>query len=589
MASAGRTRSRPARRWRRRSLLTVLAICVALALSSGWVAYGGSKVRSDLLSATNLATQLSQQVESGDITHARQTLAALQEQTAGAHGTTTGPAWWAAARAPYAGRDIAAIRDIAACVDDLVQRTIAPLINLNLAGLLPSQGRLDVAALRGAEPAIAGAQASTRAVQERLDAVETAGLLAPVRDGVLRLRTQVARLATLTTAARQGAALLPALLGADGPRTYLLLLQNLAESRSTGGMFGAYAVLRADSGRLTLLAHGASGDLGTFARPVLPVSADDEAIYSDRLGMFPADANLTPDFPSAATYFREMYRRRTDVTVDGVLATDPVALSYLLDATGPVTLPSGPVLTATNAVSTLLSRPYQRIASATDRHDYFGASLTAVFDTVLHRALDLPALLSALSRAGHEHRLLLWSAHPADEAALAGTPLAGILPATEAIPTVGVFLNDASGSKLDYYLTHAATLTVGACRTDGRRELDLRVTLGSSAPATGLTDGVLGLKLGATPYTARVVVYLFSPANGSLVSARLDARAIPLAGGSQDGRQVGALTIDVGPGQHRVLDVILLTSTVPTATARLSLTPGVAPWVTRIKSAPVCA
>ena len=45
---------------------------------------------------------------------------------------------------------------------------------------------------------------------------------------------------------------------------------------------------------------------------------------------------------------REMYRRRTGTTVDGVIAADPVALSYLLRATGPITLSSGASMTAEN-------------------------------------------------------------------------------------------------------------------------------------------------------------------------------------------------------------------------------------------------
>jgi hypothetical protein len=339
---------------------------------------------------------------------------------------------------------------------------------------------------------------------------------------------------------------------------------------------------------LSLVSHGASGDLGTFVHPVLPVSAGSEAIYSNRIGTSPADVNLTPDFPTAAGYFREMYRRRTSVTVDGVLATDPVALSYLLAVSGPVALQSEPPLTAADAVSTLLSRSYTRIASAAGRHDFFGDSLAAVFDTVLHRSMSPRALLDALGRAAAERRLLFWSAHPEDESAIAGTPLAGVLPVQETVPTVGVFLNDGSGSKLDYYLTRSAAMTVGRCRSDGRRELDLHITLGSSAPSSGLPDGVLGLKLGPTPYTARLVLYIFSPVHGSLIAARLDDRAMSFGSGTQAGRQVGIVGVDVPPGGHRVLDVSLLTPVASGGSAQLWLTPGVTPWITRINAAPAC-
>jgi hypothetical protein len=44
-----------------------------------------------------------------------------------------------------------------------------------------------------------------------------------------------------------------------------------------------------------------------------------------------------------------------------VLATDPVALSYLLAVTGPVTVPGGQTLTATTAVRELLSDAYRTL------------------------------------------------------------------------------------------------------------------------------------------------------------------------------------------------------------------------------------
>ena len=48
------------------------------------------------------------------------------------------------------------------------------------------------------------------------------------------------------------ARLLPPMLGQDGPRDYLLVVQNNAEIRSTGGLPGSLQILTADNGKLTL-------------------------------------------------------------------------------------------------------------------------------------------------------------------------------------------------------------------------------------------------------------------------------------------------------------------------------------------------
>ena len=168
--------------------------------------------------------------------------------------------------------------------------------------------------------------------------------------------------------AARSTALLPPMLGASGPRTYLLLFQNPAELRATGGMPGAYVVIRADRGKIDITDQGtAAGDLGAFDKPVLELAESDQLLYGERLGIYPADVNLTPDFPTAGALVREMYRRRTGRLVDGVLATDPIALSYLLAMLGTVPVRGGTDLTAANAVSVLLSKAYARDISNKSR------------------------------------------------------------------------------------------------------------------------------------------------------------------------------------------------------------------------------
>jgi Protein of unknown function (DUF4012) len=121
-----------------------------------------------------------------------------------------------------------------------------------------------------------------------------------------------------------------------------VLFQNNAEVRATGGMPGAYIVVNANAGAIKIVDQGtAAGDLKVFQTPVLTLGDSMEALYTDRPAVFPADVNLSPDFPTAARLMQAMYQKRKGVRVDGVMATDPVALSYLLRVTGAVTMPEG--------------------------------------------------------------------------------------------------------------------------------------------------------------------------------------------------------------------------------------------------------
>ncbi|WP_428965389.1 DUF4012 domain-containing protein [Micromonospora fluostatini] len=585
-----RRRSRRRRRARRRqALLGALVALSLLLLGTGWVGVRGWQARAHLLTAADLAQDLSAQLRAGDTGRAQRTLAALQEQTGQARTATGDPAWWLAGHVPYGGDDLAAVRRIAVVIDDLARHAFPPLLQVDLTALLPTGGTLDLIGLRAATGRLAAGDDAIQRNRTVLASLPADGLLPPVQAALTRLRDEVDGLARLTAVAREGARVLPPLLGADGPRTYLLASQNLAELRATGGMLGAYALIRAEDGRVRIVGQGsASTELRRFDPPVKVLTAEMRQLYADLPGIFPADVNLTPHFPTAARLFREMVRRRTGTTVDGVLAVDPVALSYLLTATGPVAVPGGPKLSAETAVRTLLSDAYLRLDDSA-QDTYFASAAAVVFDALFGPDVSLPGVLSAISRSVDERRILFWSARAEEQQVLTTSRLAGVLPEQEDEPTVGVFLNDGTGAKLGYYLKPSAHLTVGECRPDGRRQLRLRLSLHSSAPRTGLTPSVLGPGRNVPPYTVRTLVNVFSPAGGTVLGGRLDGRPVSLGSGVERRRQVVTATVELGPGTSRTLEVDLLTA-VGTAVGAADLwhTPTATPWTTQIDPAPAC-
>ncbi|MGY3519850.1 DUF4012 domain-containing protein [Micromonospora sp. PTRAS2] len=584
----GRRSRRRARARARRALLAGLVVGSLALLSAGWVGFRGWQARTHLLNAAALAQQLSSEVVGADTERAQRTLSALQVQAGAARDATDDLGWRAGQHTPFAGDDLTAVRQIAVAIDDLAREAFPTLLRTDLSTLLPGKGRLDVPRLKAVAAELTATDQVVQRTHARLAAVPTDALVAPVRDAVAELREQLDQLATLTRAADGAARLLPPLLGAAGPRSYLMVSQNPAELRATGGMFGAYAVIEAKDGQLRMGTQGTSAQLGLFDPP-LKLKPEIRNLYTDLPGMYPADVNLTPHFPTAAALFRQMYRERTGDTVDGVLAVDPVVLSYLLKVTGPVPVPGHTTLVGDKAVRTLLSDAYQRM-DAVEQDEFFAASATAAFDTFFTREVDPRAYLSVLDRAITERRVLFWSAHPEEQRVIEGNRLAGSLPEKEDVPTVGVFLNDGSGAKLGYYLRPAATLTVGGCRPDGRRELRLRFTLHSTAPKRGLSTSVLGLGLAGDPYTARTLVSVHSPAGGAVLRTRLDGTEVPVGSGTERRRQVVVANVEVRPGATRALEVDVLTGRTGSATgdADLWLTPTATPWTTHIDPAPHC-
>lgn len=597
VAPPGARHRRSAGRITRRQWVITVAVVVGLvALTGGWVGLRGLRAKDHLVAAATLMRQLQSQIAAADLPAAEATLTSLQAQTRAARLDTTDPVWRAAAHLPAAGGNLTAIATIAEVLDDLAQHVLPPLIRIagsvDPAALAPRDGQVDIADLDRLAPVIRAADAGMSAARDRVAAIGTAGLVGPVAGGVADLRRELDHAASVTATAALAAALLPPMLGLRSARTYMVLFQNLAEPRATGGEMGAYAVVRADHGRIAIVDQGtAAGDLQTFPAPVLALDPAMSSLYTDRLGKFPADVNATPHFPTAAALARQMYQLRTGRTVDGVVATDPVALSYLLSATGPVSVGGGTRLTADNAVAVLLSEVYSRITTPVDQDRYFADAARAAFDTLTQGHGDPRAALAGLVRAASERRILVWSADPAEQARLAGTVLGGSLPDHDGDrPTVGIFLNDGTGAKLGYYLTRASRVSVGGCRSDGRRELRVEVSLASTAPSSGLPTYVSGTGELVAPYTLRTNLMVFSPTGGAILSASRDATPTPVGSGAERGRAVAVSTVELRPGESTTVTVGVLTGPMGASgfTPIVWTTPGVNSWPVAVESAAPC-
>jgi len=575
----------------------VVTVVALVASGAGWAVLRVLPVRADLVQAASLLRDLEGQLGASDLGAARATLDDLARQAHALRATTDAPDWRLAARAPGPAANLAAIRTVVSVLDDLTTNAMPAVLELAdpaaLGQLLPREGRLDLTPLAAAAPALRQADMVVQTSIARVAAIDPSGLRPEVRDGLGQLREGLARVGSLVGAAAKASQVLPSMLGAYGPRTILVLFQNPAELRATGGIPGAFLVIRAEDGALRPVDQGtAAAGLRSFPTPVLPLTDEQVALYTERLGRYPADVNLTPHFPTAAALAAEMYRLRSGTAVDAVVATDPVALSYVLATTGPVDVPSGPTLTAENAVRVLLSDIYATMDGPTQNRYIIDVAL-AVFDRLARGVPNPAATLTALAKAAAEYRILVWSAHEPEQEVIDDTVLAGALVADDpARPTVGVYLNDGSGAKLGYYITGSARLVASECHPDGRRILTLRLTLTSTAPADGLPDSVLGLGLARDPYTVRTNVLVVSPTRGALLEMTLDGTPTAFGQGLEQRRAVGVLTVDLAPGQTRELVAHILTQKYASEKMdlwpTLRITPGVNPWAIAVEPTQNC-
>ncbi len=561
---------------------SVAGVVLVLLIAAGWVGIRGLLAKNELESALPYAKAVQSSIVSGDLSAATNAAAELRKHAERAASLTSDPVWRAAEIVPGVGPNLAAVRTAAAATDSIASRVIAPLVAVaqtaDPSRLKPVGGAVDLTPLREAQPVVTRAQLAFHRAAASVAAIDESATVGPVRGAVDQLRSLLATATPSVDALGNSAKLLPAMLGGDSQRTYLLLVQNPAELRATGGLVGALAVIGVEHGKISLLAQASGTSIGPFAQPVADIPAATQGLYGPLLGRYMQDVNLTPDFPLAAATATAMWKAHGGGTVDGVVTIDPVALSYLLTATGPVALATGDSLSAENAVPLLLSQAYARWSDPAQQDAFFAAAASAVFGKVASGSADGTALVKALVRAGDERRMLIWSAHPSEQKVLASTTLAGLLPAsTSSTAGIGVYFNDATGSKMDYYLTTHVEAGTAVCRADGTPSTRVTVTLTNTAPADAGTalpayvtgDGTYGVE----PGTIRTRVAVYGAEGGLLVATTSGSAAYPTIAGTDQGRPVSLFTVDLAPGQSKTVSVDLLDVQQKTPGMSVTVTP----------------
>lgn len=528
-----------------------------------WIGVRAFLAKGELEAAVPLAQTVREQVVADDPAAAGKTARDLAAHARSAAGLTSDPIWRAAEIAPWIGPNLAAVRELAGATEDVAIGAITPLVNLS--GSLrpelfkPVDGAVPLQPIVDAQEDVRKADDALETAARRVRAIDTAPLISQVVSAVDQLRPVLTETADTVDAARRAMDLMPAMLGADGPRNYLVMFQNPAEPRASGGNPGALALIGTDGGRITLLQQASTADFPRFPEPVLPLPVETAGIYGNVTGRFLQDVTLTPRFQLSAELASEMWFQRFGTRVDGVLSIDPVALGYLLDATGPIDLATGDQLTTDNAAQLLLSEVYNRYPAGPDQDAFFAAASGAVFDRVASGNFDPTKLIGALAHAGTERRVLLWNAAEAEQALLDGTTLTDLLPTREQAPDAfGVYVNDGTGSKMGYYLDMETATGVTQCGADGKL-LGLRLTLTNTAPAdaaTTLSEYVTGAaQVGVTPGNFRFNVIVYAPPGSMPGGVQRDGVALPSQLASDGEFPVTQFVVELAPGEKTTIDL----------------------------------
>jgi hypothetical protein len=569
----------------RRTRLAVLVLLVGLVVAGVWVAWQAWHVSHDLNDAADAAGDLQAAVVAADQPRVDAALARLKVASGSAADRTDGPTWAVLRHLPVVGDDAQGVALVSDVLDDLSTQGLAPVSSTlqHLDRLLPRDAKVSLDDLEALQaPVSAGDEAFSEA-DSRLAAEDPSGYVGRLREKYRELADRVHAAAVLLSQADTALAVMPDMLGADGPRNYLMVFQNNAEIRASGGLPGAVSLVHTDDGSIGLTRQVAAGSFGETARPVLPLTPTEVKLFGPQLGTYFLDANFTPDFPRASELWRARWQAEFDEGIDGVFTVDPVTLSYLLEATGPVTV-SGVELTAQNVVRVVENLVYVNVPDPLKQDEFLNAVAKRVFDTFADGGADPVRVIQALFRGVAEGRVRIHSFTEADQALVEGTEIAGELPVQSGrSPQVGVYLNDATGSKMSYYLQYSVDVAAISC-ADDRQSLLGRLEISSKTPPNPelLPETVTGFDAARDPFIKRgqqfVVGDIFAPTGGEIGTVTVDGERLdPPVIDRLNGRELVSLAFLFRPRETHLVTWEMRSGPDQDGDTQVAVTPGVLP------------
>ncbi len=412
---------------RRTWLLAGLSVLIlgAFLLLAGWKGRqiyvdGRAVVRDVALLQEKLPTVLDLQADAGlhpALLTLQSDLASLEKEA--------GPFLWLGPelrRVPYVGKDLAAAPDALEMAVHLVNAAdLSYQASQPLFQQLGDQGsELSPASLTDllmkAQPVL---QEARQELDQSMVARQkiNASLLSPRLQGLL-----VEKVDPLLAGADKSmmlATTLPTVLGAsaEGPKTYLLLIQNEDELRATGGFITTVGRLVLDRGQVISLEFEQVDNQEDWSKPY-PAAPWQMREFMNIPVMLLRDANWSPDFPTSAGMAERLYAYNHSMSVDGVIAIDQHFLVMLLQELGLLEVEgTAEPITADNVIAYMRAakRPPegQTIPAGWYRKEFIPRITSAILSRLLSGGThDWRGMAAMLEQAVEERHLLVQFDNP---------------------------------------------------------------------------------------------------------------------------------------------------------------------------------
>jgi len=488
-SAAARHGAPPLRSRRRRTVLWLLAAAVlAAGAFAFWLATGlldaSRVVQARAGEAQASLQQFRDTLKAGDREQAEGHLAAGKEALAAAELAAQQRQVRVASALPYVGSTVSDLDHLLAAAQIMTTSATDALdVYSDFAGedsKLFRNATFSLPAIRSAQVSVAEIATAMDRAEAELDAVTGDG---PKGGQALEKKeaalAQVAALRAELVAMGPLLEALPAAVGEGDRKTYLVSILNPAEMRAPGGAPLSVAFIRFDEGKMTIPLKGQTSELTNGNQKLFWKSVKGDPWVSGNPGRF-AGANFNPDFPVAAEQMLRAARPNFDIRADGVIALDVVAISHLLEATGPIESEAYGTLTAENVARKLVVDAYEVDADQGERHEDNDELMTIMLSKLTEGG-GMIGKARALGEAVPGRHLQMFFRDNGLQDLVEQERSGGAVAAPETGDLAAVYTQNGNGSKVDTFQHRTVKETI-RLREDGSASVRRTVAIENRTP-----------------------------------------------------------------------------------------------------------
>jgi len=328
------------------------------------------------------------------------------------------------------------------------------------------------------------------------------------------------------------------ILGDGSDKTYMLIAQNSAEMRSSGGLPASIGIITIKDGILHIgqfssflsvlpFLNKGINSFSKVERTILP-----ESWYTKKL----TAATVNPHFPRAAELLAKGYKKQYKKNLDGIISMTPAIVGRLIAVTGPITLSNKVKLDEKYAVKYLQRDVYfqyhtkktitdEKLASKANKQEnaLFAEAAKKVISGVMSN-LNLKSmikLLDIVKKSSEDRVFCMWMADPKDEEIVKNLGCSGSLNYDPKNPELGVFFNVQAANKLGIYVNIKVTMGKKKVNKDGSVTYPVKVKIKNDIDSETLRKGekssYLTSEFGGT---MKAVVLFFAPSGGKITNMK---------------------------------------------------------------------